>query len=660
MPDVNDRQELEAVVRGIASAGKALKLYPPTSPIPRQSVDSATAALSAFLGIHPVLSLSVARQGFGWCGQELGIGMVGVSDLADALRDHGVAEVDFLPGASTSDLMSFLDVVSKDPKAVREAGGFAALLSAAGIESVRAVDVALTVLDLSALPEDGVDDAFLQELANDAEKLAAWMAAATAGDPRVFGEGLIEIANSAGPDGIARMLEALATAFMRQASESRDVLLSLSFSEGPLREIAGGMFGNLADTQLAESLADGLFGANMLSLSNALTGLPLESRLAEVKAQVQAMLKNGGHADKELTFLEHMVEVRRKPDPELSLVDAEPLYRKVALASAIPAEEVARLRAETTGARSAADRAGVSTMLALLDQQRDFDLYCRGLNGLAAMVPRLIQDGEIDIAHRVLNELTMREARAVQPWPELTDQLRAAIVTAVSQQAMAALLRAVTADPSTLTAAREIARVAGDAAGPAIIAEAITNQGEGLKAAEDILGRRVIDLLAAQLPRAQWFQIAAVIARLVSETDPRAQQAIMAAAQRADEQSRREVASGLAQGTSPWSARLLAEMTADSSAEVAIAAVRALGRTTAPGAAGHLALRLEKLDVDNKDFLLCREMIEALARTADPDADRVLERLVGRRTLIKRGHFSEVQDLARQAVNARLSRGGVR
>ncbi|MDO8987578.1 MAG: hypothetical protein Q7V14_05080, partial [Coriobacteriia bacterium] len=100
MPDVNDRQELEAVVRGIASAGKALKLYPPTSPIPRQSVDSATAALSAFLGIHPVLSLSVARQGFGWCGQELGIGMVGVSDLADALRDHGVAEVDFLPGAS--------------------------------------------------------------------------------------------------------------------------------------------------------------------------------------------------------------------------------------------------------------------------------------------------------------------------------------------------------------------------------------------------------------------------------------------------------------------------------------------------------------------------------------------------------------------------------
>lgn len=660
MPDVNDRQELEAVVRGIASAGKALKLYPPTSPIPRQSVDSATAALTAFLGAHPVLSLTVARQGFGWCGQELGIGMVGVSDLADALRDHGVAEIDFMPGASSTDLMSFLDMVSKDPKAVREAGGFAALLSAAGIESVRAVDVALTVLDLSALPEDGVDDAFLQELATDAEKLAAWMAAATAGDPRVFGEGLIEIANSAGPDGLARMLEALATAFMRQTSDSRDVLLGLSFSEGPLREIAGGMFGNLADTQLAESLADGLFGANMLSLSNALTGLPLESRLAEVKAQVQAMLKNGGHADKELTFLEHMVEVRRQPDPELSLVDAEPLYRKVAQASAIPAEEVAKLRAETTGARSAADRAGVSTMLALLDQQRDFDLYCRGLNGLAAMVPRLIQDGEIDIAHRVLNELTMREARAVQPWPELTDQLRAAITTAVSQHAMAALLRAVTSDPSTLTAAREIARVAGDAAGPAIIAEAITNQGEGLKAAEDILGRRVIDLLAAQLPHAQWFQIAPVIARLVSETDPRAQQAVMAAAQRTDEQSRREVAAGLAQGSSPWSARMLAELTTDSSTEVAIAAVRALGKTSAPGVAGHLGLRLERLDIDNKDFLLCREMIEALARTVDPDADRVLERLAGRKAIIKRGHFAEVQDLARQAISARLNRSGVR
>jgi hypothetical protein len=32
---------VEATVRGIASAARALRLYPPTSPIPRQSVEAA-------------------------------------------------------------------------------------------------------------------------------------------------------------------------------------------------------------------------------------------------------------------------------------------------------------------------------------------------------------------------------------------------------------------------------------------------------------------------------------------------------------------------------------------------------------------------------------------------------------------------------------------
>jgi len=657
VPDVNNRQELEAVVRGIASAGKALKLYPPTSPIPMQSVDAATSALTEFLNSNELLSLSVAREGFSWSGQELGAGMVGVSDLADALRDHGVAEIDFLPGCSATDLMAFIDLITKDTEAVRAQGGFATLLAAAGVEYVRAVDVQLTIVDATTIPDQTDIDEFLAELASDPDKLAAWMAAATAGDPAAFGEGLTELARSVGQQGMAGLLDSLATAFMKQVPESKDVLLGLSFDQGALRDLTSGMFGRLDDIQIAGSVTDGLYGENMLSLSNALTGLPLDERIEQVKQQVQRMLKEDGHADKEVGFLEHMVDVRRRPDPEPALVDAEQLYRKVALASAMPAEEIERLRTETTGAKATGNRAGVATMLVLLDQQRDFDMYCRGLDGLASMVPQLIEQGDLRLAHTVLSELTVRESRAVQPWPELTDRLRAAIGTAVSPQAMAALLRAVTADPSLLPAAREIVRVAGDAAGPAIIEEAIALKAEGLKAAEDILGRRVIDLLAAQITSAQWFQLAPAVARLAVESDPRAQAAIEAVSKRADEQSRREVAAGLAQADTPVSLGLLAQLTADQSPEVAIVAVRAMSSMTTPGAAARLGAQLDSMDMDNKDYLLTREIIGALARTTDPGADAVLHKLVARKSLMKRGHFTEVQDLARQAVAHRQKVG---
>jgi len=435
------------------------------------------------------------------------------------------------------------------------------------------------------------------------------------------------------------------------------VLLGLAFDQGALRDLTSGMFGRLDDIQIAGSVEGGLYGENMLSLSNALTGLPLEQRIEQVKAQVQVMLKDEGHADKEIGFLEHMVDVRRRTEPEPALVDAQQLYRKVALASAMPTEEIERLRAETTGAKSSGNRAGVATMLVLLDQQRDFDMYCRGLDGLAAMVPQLIDQGELELAHTVLRELTLRESRSVQPWPELSGRLRSAIGTAVSPKAMAALLRAVTADPSSLPVAREIARVAGDAAGPAIIEEAIALKAEGLKAAEDMLGRRVIDLLASQLGNAQWYQLAPVVERLAAETDPRAQAAIEAASRRPDEQSRREVAAGLAKADTRASLQLLAHMTADPSTEVAIGAVRALSTMSTPGGAALLGAQLDSLDIDNKDYLLGREILAALARMSDPEADAVLHRLATRKTLIKRGHHAEIQDLARQAIAHRGLKG---
>lgn len=658
MTDSELRQQLEAAVRGIATASKTLKLYPAASPIPRQAVETAAIAVDAYLELNPVLSLAIARAGFSWHGEPLGAGVPGVSDLADALREHDVAEIDILPGADADELMRFLTEVGRPVEDVRSAGGLGAALAAAGIEFVRATDVRLTVVEeVVAGPDEDVDE-FLRQLASDPEKLAAWMAAAAAGDPSAYAEGLEGLAFSAGSAGIERLIETMARAFMMQEADGKDALLGLSLDPGTVRDLASGMFEHLGTGDIASSVCQGLFGENMLSLSNALTHLPLQERIDQVYEEVQRMLAQGEHTDKETQFLEHMMDVRTRGGAEPALVDAEPTYRQVAEVATLAPEEIERMRSDTEASRESMHTAGVTTMLTLLDQQEDFGLYVRSVDSLAAMVPRLIEGGELPLAERVLKELSARQARTVQPWPELTDRLREAIARAAGERSMAALMKAVLEDSSALGEAREIVGIAGEAAGPALIAEAIAAKDPGIAAAEQLLGRRVLDLLAAAAPGAQWFQVGPVVGRLAREGDPRSLQVIEAIVKRPDDQSRREAATALAGVEGEAAARLLGLLLRDASPEVETVAIRALGTRGAAGSAQLLGQRLGELDVDGKHFALAREIIGALAHCPDPEATNVLERIAGRKALIKRGHFNDVQELVRKAIGLRRGTGG--
>lgn len=659
MTDVEARQQLETAVRGIATASKTLKLYPPTSPIPRQAVDSAAAAVASYLQLSPVLSLAVARDGFTWHGEHLGTGVPGVSDLADSLREHGVAELDVLPGADSDELLRFLTQVARPVEEIRDQGGMGAALASTGVDCIRTTDVRLTVLEeTAAMPEDADIDEFLRQLTTDPDRLAAWMAAASAGDPSAFAEGLEGLASAAGAGGLARLTETMARAFMMQESDARDAVLGLSLDPGTVRDLTQGMFSHLGSSDIAASVCEGLFGKNMLSLSNALTQLPLQERVNQVYNEVQRMLAGGEHSDKEADFLAHMMEIRTRTEPEKSLVESEPTFLRVAEVATLAQEEIAQMRSDTERSRASAHAAGVTTMLTLLDQQDDFELYARSVDSLAAMVPKMIETGELDLAQRVLKELIARQSRAVQPWPELTERLREAVTRAVDHRSMAALMAAVLADPTTIDPAREIVHIAGEAAGPSLIKEAIAAKDDGIDAAEKILGRRVLDLLANAAPNAQWFQVGPVVRRLAREGDPRSVQAVEGVIRRPDEQSRREAAAALATVGGPAASRLLGQLVRDPSIEVQIVAIKAVGQSGAPGSADVLAKRLDELDVDGKDFALARETIGALARCTDPAAAGVLDRLAARKAIIKRGHFAEIQDLARQALAFRRERGG--
>lgn len=648
---------VEATVRGIASAARALRLYPPTSPIPRGSVETAVASLRAYLDQQPSLTLNVAREGFTCRGTTLAASTSGGgADLADMLSSHGVAEVLFLPGCGPDDLLGFLKVIMHSPETVRADGGVAASLASAGASAIRVVTVSLTVAgQMEEPPVDGDVDEFFRELASDPDKLATWLAAAAAGDPATLSEGLDELANAA--DNPEAFYATLAAAFEKQETDAKDVLLGIGMEQGRTQDLIGGMLSQVPVSGVSSSLNGGVFGKNMLSLSSALTRLPFGERMEDIIAEVRASLPDFGHDTHELGFLDHMMDVRQQSEPEAALTAANPTYAAVAAASRVDVDALSAKRTEVADSVAHTASRSVPPMLALLDQQRDFKLYVKSLDALAALVPHLVHEGELATATRVLKEIAERENRTSQPWPELTSRLRAAMTVATGRGTMAALLDALETQTDAVAYAHRILKLADDAGKLAFLEEALSRHDErALDLAESLLGRRTLDLLVAAAPKVGVAQIALLVRRLTSHGDASVVPAIEAMLRRPEEMARAEVAEGLAGTANPSMVRVLTTLLNDASPKVVSAAAHSIARTTLPGCAEALATRLEALDVDGRDFALGRELIACLAQMRQTAASQTLRRLAERRALIKRGHFLEVQQLAREALAAQERR----
>ena len=649
---------LETVLRALSTATRSLRLYPPTSPIPLQTIDSAISALTQYFASGASkLSLTVARGGFALEGQTVATNVAGSLELANTLRDHGIAQFDILPEVRAEDLLGLLSVVSRPAEDVRAEGGIAAAIAALGVRAVELTDVQLVVVDQSVL--DNMDAATrMREIADSPAKLGTWFASVASGDRSSLRSNLGELVLHAGDTAAENLAETLSDTLTTQPADSRDALLSLALEPGPARDITARMFGMMTAEAIATTILGGVFGRNMLSLSSALTNLPFDHVGPTVRREVIAMLPLAGHGPTEAAFLGHMLEVRAAGEPEIALVESDRTFRTIVSAGTVSEADIARAREVTTAATQVLDAVGVRTMLTLLDVQSDYSRFCAGARSLAAMTPRLLESGDLRLVAQLLDELAAREVLHPE-WPELHAALLQMLGGAVGPGSAAAIVSAVVADRALVPIAKDVLRFSGDATNTAIAQQAIAHKGEGLEVGEELLGRRLVDLLNGLAPSAQWFQLGPIVERLAAEGDPRSLTTIGTLLTRPEEQARREVLAALAaRAHVPTTLPLLGSALRDPSEEIATLAARAIARSGVSGAGVLLAARLAELDVDNADFTLARELIGALARTPDSAAGDALERLAGRRALIKRGRFAEVQKLAAQAIELRKRGGG--
>ena len=138
---------VERFVRQLVVTYKAVVLYPPASTIPRENaVHSATLAEEMCAGAGDV-PLAVGRDGLRYAGEPVLPGQTAVTTFARELYHRAVAELRFCPGVTPDAVSALLEALRRSPEELDAAGGLAARLREAGIDSVTVLEASVTVVE---------------------------------------------------------------------------------------------------------------------------------------------------------------------------------------------------------------------------------------------------------------------------------------------------------------------------------------------------------------------------------------------------------------------------------------------------------------------------------------------------------------------------------
>ncbi len=652
---VDDNALLGSVIRTLGAAWRAQRLYPPSSPLPLEAAEAACKAVDEYLQLEPTLRLVVAREGFTIRGLEELFAAPGIPELVDALGTHGIAELHFVAPPMGEEVVAFLVAAALPPVELRTRGGMQAVLTEAGTGAVKVVAVALAASEAPIeIPEEDADK-FLAELAGDPQRLAIWLRAMVTYDDEGLCEGLLELAR------VAKDLQAfgrsLAEAFLEQETDGKDRLLEVAIELEPVRHILIEMLANLTPSDITAAIRGGRYGENPMSVSWAVAGLPIGSRSEDLVQEMSAALGAADRPDAEVALMRRMVGVRRVASPEQPLVAAKPAYGQILEAAKLTPEHV-RVSKSEVSSRRMLDLQAADTIVSLLDTSLDLELFTSVLVALARAVPHLLESGDPELALKVLNDLSGKAVGSAKDWPELNARVMQATQEACGPRSMEALVAAYASDEGAAEFAAQLVMLGGEAAARALADAAMSSPNDdAMRCAEAVLGRRLPELLAMEVARAEARHSGKLAEVFARDGSPGCIRALEHLVTRPEDKVRAGTARGIVAAGGRAVAAYMPRLLHDDSVEVAMVAARALGEDGGDEAVRVLAGRLEALDGDN-DKTVAREVVLALARSPSDAAEQALRDLAERRTIIRRGRLAEVKQLARQALAARAERGG--
>lgn len=614
----------EEVVRALAAAAAAVRLYPPTSDIPAQTVDRfvrlSEAVANAARG--PV-RFSVEPKAFKLGDQVLAEGQAQVTGLAEMLYAHQVGQLIVAPGLTVDEANAFLRCAGSDAAAVREEGGLRTVIVQAGVSHLAVIEVTLRAstdkgllgLDLTSAPLDVIGPAVLRSA-------ATWARSAAAGEGR---DEISEIID--GLESAARELaaERVAAALLQLDEATRAAVLAAA-----IRPDAGGRPMEGALSVIANMRPATL--ARLMTLAAARTGGDAGSIMAKLELGPEAM---------------RALQLLLRPSPR---TEAESGVPPVVDASAIAGDAVeetdddeAALQAalDTRDPGSQATRA-LATTMCILDRAATPE----SVDAVGDAMPRAMAAASFPLVRTALAQLDELGER-----PELQDAVARARRALNQPEALMEGMLSL----SEASQARDAAAVvsATGVSGAEAAVEAWLLSTETKRALVEEIGRAIPEPFIAAIGRriragdpAEVRDLAGVLGRL---GDRRAVSVLSLALDHEAREVRTAAiaALGNVDTDESWAAIVSALTHPDEpTAQTALESIRRAGRRRAVPA---MLAVLQLGTSGTRNHELKREIIEDVRAMGATEAIPVLKRIASRRLTFRRKP-RELRDAARRAL----------
>ncbi len=616
----------EELLRLLAGAAAAARLYPPTSPLRLEAIARFASGARSLTESAGAVQYRVDRERFVIDNTAIGEGLPQVSALAETLHSLQVGQLIVAPGVSEREVEELLSIIGSEARAVRASGGARAALLEAGVHTIAFVEVSLRASTEAGLLGLDLTGAPLDDIAAELVRAAAtWQQDALAG----------EAATDVAATAVGRLESAAQDLAMQRCAEAL-----LHLDEATRTDLLANALTVDANGQRMEAMLQIVAHMKPAALA----------RLLRLTAAMSAQRPDG---------ILHTLEIPPELAAELAALMKPSSGRELeAIAASEPdAESISREVA-------AADEEDGAHISALVHAATPKSAAARGL----ATVVRIARDRPTEDTVRAITEALGGAVGAgafeeVADAAELLAEFGESPALAPSVQAARALLGSpeilrecvtrLALDP-TAHAAHALLVAAGSAG-----AEALADAYLAAPAAERARLTPVVAAMADTmapvagriLRTGERAEATTIIAMLRDTGTRRLLPTIALALEHLDVGVREAAVLAIAAADGPDRARLLEKTLAHWDPETRRIAAREIGHAGVTEAVPALLKIVAEVNLFERNYELKKEVLKSLEALGSPQAVPVLERLAGRTAVIGKKN-RELRYLARRVLES--------
>ncbi|MBE0416156.1 MAG: HEAT repeat domain-containing protein [Coriobacteriia bacterium] len=625
--EARDYPKVEEVLRLLASAVNAARLYPPSSDLPQQALDRLVTRTNEVTGELGTVRLLVDPHAFRMGETQLSTSHSQTVGLAESLHAMQVGQLVIAPGLQSAEAAAFLSVAGRDPREVRAAGGPRSALTAAGASTIAVIEVSLRSSTEAGLLGVDLINAPLEEVAQ--ETLAAtarWYAAA--GTEGAFDEAARAIGQL---EQATRDLASsrIADAMMRLSEDERvRILLSAMTADAAKRPMRGmlDVIARMSPATIARLLR---MASTQCGVKPEMLAMPLELP-PEAARELAAFLAPSPRTEAECG------------------VPADPAVERMAVEALAPGGEADLEQLKNEAGQTRAGKALVTT-IAVVRNHADAD----SIRALGEALAPAAQSGALSTVREALRTIDALAAN-----PVLAGEAEMARTALADPEVLAEVCRRVSTDADAAIAGELLSSTGRTGANVLLshYARAGSASRSLLRPVLRGMSEQVVSVASRRLRSDDSATAIGILSALPDLGEQQVLLVVTAALEHLDVEVRHRAVTTLADINGPESRRALAKALGHWDPETRRWAIREVGRVQATEAIPSLVRILEDINVLERNHELKKEVIKCLESVGSRDAVPVLDRWSKRRFLIGRKN-KELRFLARRAVERLAAKG---